>query len=99
MKYRKLPKGTEAISVIGVGKLLRADTSPLKHALTEYQCLQYALDKPGVLTVLPGIRNRDDLKRILGFFRAEPEERDYSVLGTLAPQDARGICLCRLRSL
>ena len=69
------------------------DGSPLKHALTEYQCLQYALDKPGVLTTLPGVRNREDLKRILGFLNASLEEKDYSVLGTLAPQDAKGVCV------
>ena len=28
--------------------------------------IQYALDKPGVLTVLPGIRGKEDLNRILG---------------------------------
>lgn len=85
--------GISVMKAFGGGKLLRDDTSPIKHGLTEYQCLQYALDKPGVLTVLPGVRNRDDLQRILGFFRAKPEEKDYSVLGTLAPQDARGICV------
>ena len=73
--------------------------SPLKHALTEYQCLQYALDKPGVLTTLPGVRNHEDLKRVLGFLKASPEEKDYSVLGTLAPQDAKGICESTLRHM
>ena len=28
-------------------------------------CIQYALDKPGVLTVLPGIRGKADLEEIL----------------------------------
>ena len=38
------------------GQLLSAQASPFGQALTTYQCIQYALDKPGVLTVLPGIR-------------------------------------------
>ena len=46
-----------------------------------------------MVTVLPGVRNREDLKRLLGFFSATPEEKDYSILGTFAPQDARGICV------
>lgn len=75
------------------GQLLDARTSPFGQALTKYQCIQYALDKPGVLTVLPGVRNRADLQRILGFLHASPEERDYSILGTFAPQDASGICV------
>lgn len=49
------------------GQLLDERTSPFGKALTEYQCLQYALDKPGVLTVLPGLRDRKDLEKLLGF--------------------------------
>lgn len=64
-----------------------------RQALTEYQCIQYALDKPGVLTVLPGVRDRQDLQRILGFCNASAQERDYSILGTFAPQDANGVCV------
>ena len=81
------------LKAFSAGQLLNAKTSPFKQALTEYQCIQYALDKPGVVTVLPGVRGREDLKRILGFLDASPEEKDYSVLGTFAPQDAEGICV------
>lgn len=81
------------LKAFSAGQLLNAKTSPFKQALTEYQCIQYALDKPGVVTVLPGVRGREDLKRILGFLDAAPEEKDYSVLGTFAPQDAEGICV------
>ena len=94
--YRRCEAGGVGISVMkafGGGQLLNAKTSPFKRALTEYQCIQYALDKPGVVTVLPGIRGKEDLERILGFFRASREEKDYSVLGTFAPQDAEGICV------
>ena len=94
--YRRCEAEGVAISVMkafGGGQLLNAKTSPFKKALTEYQCIQYALDKPGVVTVLPGIRGREDLKRILGFLEASPEEKDYSVIGTFAPQDAEGICV------
>lgn len=75
------------------GQLLDDKTSPFGKALTEYQCIQYALDKPGVLTVLPGIRNVEDVRRLLGFFATSPEERDYSVLGTFTPKEALGACV------
>lgn len=94
--YRRCEKEGVGISVMKAfsgGQLLDAKTSPFGKALTEYQCIQYALDKPGVLTVLPGIRNRKDLERILGFFQASPEERDYSILGTFTPQEAKGVCV------
>ena len=94
--YRRCAAEGVGISVMKAfsgGQLLDAATSPFGRALTEYQCLQYALDKPGVLTVLPGIRDRQDLARILGFLDAAPEERDYSVLGTFTPRDAAGACV------
>lgn len=94
--YRRCEKEGVGISVMKAfsgGQLLNAKTSPFKKALTEYQCIQYALDKPGVLTVLPGIRGKEDLNRILGFCEAAPEEKDYSVIGTFAPHDAEGICV------
>ena len=39
------------------------------------QCIQYALDRPGVLTVLPGIRGKEDLKELLKYVDATPEEK------------------------
>lgn len=94
--YRRCEADGVGISVMKAfsgGQLLNARTSPFGKALTEYQCIQYALDKPGVLTVLPGIRDRADLRRILGFLNAAAEEKDYSILGSFAPQDAAGKCV------
>lgn len=94
--YRRCEAEGVGISVMKAfsgGQLLNARTSPFGKALTEYQCIQYALDKPGVLTVLPGIRDRADLRRILGFLNAAAEEKDYSILGSFAPQDAAGKCV------
>ena len=54
------------------GQLLDDKTSPFGRALTQYQCIQYALDKPGVVTVLPGIRNMEDVKELLRFFDVSP---------------------------
>jgi predicted aldo/keto reductase-like oxidoreductase len=75
------------------GQLLDAKTSPFGKALTPYQCIQYALDKPGVLAVLPGVRNKEDVKQLIGFFDASPEEKDYGVIGTFTPKDAVGNCV------
>lgn len=94
--YRRCQAEGVGISVMkpfSAGQLLSADTSPFKQALTRYQCIQYALDKPGVVTVLPGVRDRADLEDLLGFFKASPEEKDYSVLGSFTPQEAEGICV------
>lgn len=92
-RCQALGVGISVMKAFSGGQLLNEKTSPFGKALSEYQCMQYALDKPGVLTVLPGVRNREDLKRILGFFNASPEEKDYSILGTFTPQEAEGICV------
>lgn len=94
--YRRCEAEGVGISVMKAfsgGQLLDAKTSPFGRALTEYQCIQYALDRPGVLTVLPGVRGQADLKRILGFFKATEAEKDYSILGTFTPQESVGVCV------
>ena len=85
--------GISVMKAFSGGQLLSSKTSPFGKELTKYQCMQYALDKPGVLTVLPGFRNRKDLEDILGFINAGPEQKDYSVLGTFAPKEADGLCV------
>lgn len=94
--YRRCEAEGVGISVmkpLSGGQLLNGQTSPFGRALTEYQCMQYALDKPGVLAIMAGVRNRADLQKLLGYFGATPEEKDYSVLGTFAPRDAAGKCV------
>ena len=94
--YRKCQAKGVGISVMkpfGGGQLLSGDTSPFKTALSRYQCIRYALDRPGVVTVLPGIRGLGDLKNVLGYLDAGEEETDYSVLATFAPSEAEGKCV------
>ncbi len=75
------------------GKLLSAATSPFRQALTKNQCLRYALDRPGVLTVLPGVRGLSDLRELLAFPTATPAELDYSVIASFTPEKAAGNCV------
>lgn len=94
--YRRCQKERVGITVMkpfGGGQLLNAGLSPFKQSLTETQCIQYALDKPGVLNVLPGIRDHADLERVLAYLTASPEERDYSAIGHFTPAEAEGKCV------
>ncbi len=75
------------------GKLLDKKTSPFRTAMTRYQCIQYALDRPGVLSVVPGVRGMKDLEELLGFAGASAEEKDYSVIGQFTPAAAQGNCV------
>ena len=88
--YRRCEAEGVGISVMKAfsgGQLLDEKTSPLGCALTEYQCIQYALDKPGVLTVLPGVRGSEDLRRLLGFLDAPTSARDYAGIAARAPRE------------
>ena len=87
MEYRIHPKTGDKIGVVGIG------TGPVGGALTPAQCIQYALDKPGVLTVLPGLRSVEDVKQALSYFTASPEARDYAAIASLTPKDAAGACV------
>lgn len=75
------------------GNLLTAETSPFGHPLTKYQCLQYAIDRPGVLTAVPGVRNMEDLDALLGFANAGQEEKDYSVIASWTAKKIEGTCV------
>ena len=94
--YRRCEKEGIGISVMKAfsgGQLLEDKTSPFGRKLTKLQCLQYALDKPGVITVLPGIREKQDLEEILKYLDSTEEERDYSIIGEFTPKDITGNCV------
>lgn len=94
--YRRCEAEGIGISVMkpfSGGQLLDASLSPFGKALSKFQCLQYALDRPGVLTVLPGYGSAAQVEELLGFFEASEGERDYSVLGSFSPAEAQGKCV------
>jgi len=94
--YCRCQKEGVAITVMKAysgGQLLDAAKSPFGAALTKNQCLQYALDKPAVISVLPGCGNVDELNDTMRYFEATDEERDYSVIGSFEPVETKGRCV------
>ena len=75
------------------GQLLSEKTSPFKKALTKNQCIQYSLDRPAVLAVVPGVRGLNDLTELLKYPACSAEQRDYSVIGEFTPESAVGNCV------
>lgn len=47
--------GVSVMKPFNAGQLLDASKSPFHQALTPAQCIQYALGRPGVLTVMQGL--------------------------------------------
>ena len=94
--YTRCEKEGVGISVMkpfNAGQLLDAKKSPFGQALTPAQCIQYALDRPAVLTVMQGAANVAQLKQNLAYLDTTKEERDYSVISTLTPDDTKGKCV------
>ena len=85
--------GISVMKPFFAGRLLSADQSPFGAALTRSQCLQYAIDRPGALVVVPGVQTMEHLDQILEFLTATDEEKDYSVIGTFTADTVTGTCV------
>ncbi len=97
--YKRCEKEGVGISVMkpfNAGQLLDAEKSPFHKALTPAQCIQYALDRPGVVSVMQGAVNKEEVLQNLKYLETTAEERDYSIIGSLTPDETKGSCVyCR----
>lgn len=84
--------GVTVMKPFAGGQLLDAAQSPFGTALTIEQCIHYALDRPGVLSVIAGARNEEDVQRLLAYHDKTEEELDYSIIGTFDAVDTEGRC-------
>lgn len=79
---------------LGAGSLLKAETSPFGVALTVTQCIQYALDRPGVAAMMVGCRTPEEVQIAIDYQNATEDQRDYSVLlGTDPKYSLAGKCM------
>ena len=85
--------GISVMKPFFAGQLLSADQSPFGAALTRNQCLQYAIDRPGVLVAVPGVQTMAHLDQVLEFLTASREEKDYSVIATFTADTVAGTCV------
>ena len=94
--FKRCEKEGVGISVMKpffAGQLLSAEHSPFGTPLTRNQCLQYAIDRPGVLVAVPGVQTMAHLDQLLKFLTATEEEKDYSVIGTFTADTISGTCV------
>ena len=93
LKAQSMGVGISVMKCFGGGQLLTDALSPFGKALTKNQCIHYALDKPGVLTVLPGYSSVEDVQQVLGYLEADEKDKDYSVISSFAPSRDKGRCV------
>ncbi|MBQ9308344.1 MAG: aldo/keto reductase [Clostridia bacterium] len=85
--------GISVMKPFSGGQLLDARLSPFGFALSPYQCIRYCLDRPGILTVLPGIRNTQDVELLLGYDRATDAQTDYARIAEVTDGANGGRCV------
>ena len=94
--FKRCEKEGIGISVMKpffAGQLLTTEQSPFGVALTHNQCLQYAIDRHGVLVAVPGVQTMEHLDTLLKFLSASEEEKDYSVIGSFTADTITGTCV------
>ncbi len=95
--YRTCVKQGTAIVVmkaLGMGTLLSKERSPIGIALTEAQCISYALDRPAVACVAVGMQRESDIKEAAKYFELSESEKDHgSVLSKLNMFNSDGRCM------
>ncbi|WP_288736109.1 aldo/keto reductase [uncultured Enorma sp.] len=70
------------------GRLFDAAQSPFGVALTPVQCLEYALTRPAVASVMVGFSAPEHVADAVAYETATPEERDYARVLAGAPRHA-----------
>lgn len=94
--FKRCEKEGIGISVMKpffAGQLLSSEQSPFGIALTHNQCIQYALDRPGVLVVVPGVQNMKHLDTLLKYYESSKEEKDYSIISKFTADKIYGTCV------
>lgn len=95
--YRDCEARGVAITVmktLAMGTLLSAERSPLGVALTEAQCIHYALSRPAVAAVMVGMQRISDVQHAVEYWQLPEAERDHSeVLAGLGMFNAAGRCM------
>ena len=86
--------GITVMKGLGAGALLSRERSPLGGALTVGQCLNYALNRPAVASVLVGMQTADEVRAAAGYFDLTDGEKDYaSALAAMPRFGAGGRCM------
>ena len=76
--------GITAMKTFCAGKLLSPIHTPFAGALTTAQCINYALSRPAVASVLPGCQTAAEVRDVMRFFELGAEARSYAeIIGSV----------------
>lgn len=84
----------DVMKAFGGGDMLSAEYSPLGIPFNEYQCIDYCLTRPGVVAVMAGCHSIEEMEKLMRYFEAPKEEKDYStVLAKAEKFRLKGNCM------
>ncbi len=84
----------DVMKTFGGGDMLNAELSPFGVAFNEYQCIEYCLTRPAVVSVIAGCHSQAEMERLSGYYSASREEKDYSaVLSKMDKFKFHGNCM------
>ncbi len=85
--------GITVMKALGGGKLISPEHTPFTMPLTVPQCVNYALSRPAVASVLLGCRTSSEMLNSMRYFELDDSEKDYAeILGTMR-NDFKGNCV------
>ncbi len=70
--------GLDVMKAYGGGDLLSETNSPFGKAMTPVQCIEYALTRPAVASVMVGCKSCDEMQAAINWCNATKEEKDYT---------------------
>ncbi|MCM1127079.1 MAG: aldo/keto reductase [Lachnospiraceae bacterium] len=70
----------DVMKAFGGGDMLNEELSPFGVAFNEYQCIEYCLTRPAVVSVMAGCRSIAEVEKAASYFAATREEKDYSIV-------------------
>ncbi len=82
------------MKTFAAGLLLSPQLSPFGQAMTDHQCIRYALDRPGVVSAMIGMKTVQEVARAAAYADASPEDTDYTrILGLSPSYNQTGACV------
>jgi len=81
------------MKAFGGGTLLSEGTSPFGKAMSIYQCMKYALDKPAVVSTPLGYASLEEMKMAMKYLEVSESEKDYSDILTIKDFGVTGRCM------
>ena len=84
----------DVMKAFGGGDMLDEKLSPFGVAFNEYQCLEYCLTRPAVVSVMAGCHSIAEIEKAVSYYDVSREQRDYStVLSRMEKFKFHGNCM------